>query len=75
MRSIRRTFRGPSVLPKTQRNRTVLFRTRFTTIWKSEIHIGLDVDADAGVGFFGLQYIMSVKDSEGNILGSAHEST
>jgi hypothetical protein len=62
------------VLPKTKWHRAVLFRTRFTTIWRSEIHIGLKVDADAGVGFFGVQYIMSVKDSEDNMLGSAHAS-
>jgi hypothetical protein len=73
MRSIRRTLRGPSVLLKTQRNCTVLFRTRFTTIWRSEIHIGLKVDAD--VGFFGVRYVMSVKDSEGNMPRSAHAST
>jgi len=47
MRSIRRTLKGPSVLPKTQWNRAVLFRTRFTTIWRSEIHISVKVDADA----------------------------
>jgi hypothetical protein len=38
MRSIRRTLRGSSVLTKTERNRVVLFRTRFT-IWGSEIHM------------------------------------
>jgi hypothetical protein len=38
--------------------------------------MSLKVDADAGVGFFsGVQYIISVKDSEGNMLGSAHAST
>jgi hypothetical protein len=47
MRSMRRTFRGPSVLPKTQRNRTVLFRTRFTMLCRSEIHINLKIDANA----------------------------
>jgi hypothetical protein len=72
MRSIRRTLKGPSVLPKTQQNRAVLFRTGFTTIWRSEVHIGLKVNA--GVGFFGVQYIMSAKDSEGNMLGSAYAS-
>jgi hypothetical protein len=31
---------------------------------------------DAGIGFFaGVKYIISVKDSESNMLGSAHEST
>jgi hypothetical protein len=63
------------VLLKTQRNRAVLFQTRFTTIWRSKIHIGLKLDDDAGVGFFDVQYIMSVKDSEGNMLGSARAST
>jgi hypothetical protein len=47
MRSTRRTLKGPSVLPKTQRNRVVLFRIRFTTIWGSEIHISLKFDAHA----------------------------
>jgi hypothetical protein len=32
-------------------------------------HIRLKVDADAGVVFFsGVQYIISVRDSEGNML-------
>jgi hypothetical protein len=56
------------VLLKTKRNRAVLFLIRFTTIWRSEIHIGLKVDAEANVGFFGVKYIMSVEDSEGNML-------
>jgi hypothetical protein len=47
MRSIRRTFGGPSVLPKTQRNHVVLLRKRFTTFWRSEIRINLKIDADA----------------------------
>jgi hypothetical protein len=47
MRSIRRTFRGTSVLPKTQRNRDILLRIRLTTWWRSEIHINLKIDADA----------------------------
>jgi len=47
MRNIRRTFKGPSVLLKTHRSRAVLFRTRFTTICRSEIHIRLKVDTDA----------------------------
>jgi hypothetical protein len=76
MRSIRRPFRRPSLVPKTQRNRTVLFRTHFTTIWRSKIHIGLKVDAEAGVAFvYGVQCIISIKDSEGSILVSAHAST
>jgi hypothetical protein len=37
--------------------------------------MNLQIDADAGVGFSsGIQYIVSVKDSEGNMLGSAHAS-
>jgi hypothetical protein len=47
MRRIRRTFRGQSVLPKTQCNRAVLLGTRLTTLWRSEIHINLKIDADA----------------------------
>jgi hypothetical protein len=73
MRSIRRTLRQSSVLPKTQRNRAALFRTRFT-IWRSEIHMSLKFDA--GVGFFsGVHYIITVKESEDILLGSAHAST
>jgi hypothetical protein len=64
------------VLPKTQRNLSVLFRIHFTTIRGSEIHISLKLDADAGVDLFsGVQDIISVKDSESNRLGSAHAST
>jgi hypothetical protein len=47
MRSIRRTLRGPFVLPKTQQNREILLRTRLTTLWGSEIHMNLKIDADA----------------------------
>jgi hypothetical protein len=47
MRSTRRTLRGPSVLPKTQRNRAVLLITRLTTLWRREIHMNLKIDADA----------------------------
>jgi hypothetical protein len=47
MRSILWTLKGPSVLPKTKQIRTVLFRTRFTTLWRSEIHINLKIDANA----------------------------
>jgi hypothetical protein len=47
MRSIRRTLTGGSVLPKTQRNRAFQLRTRLTTLWRSEIHMNLKIDADA----------------------------
>jgi hypothetical protein len=47
MRSIRRTLRGPFLLPKTQRTLAVLFKTRFTTFWRSEIRMSLRVDPDA----------------------------
>jgi hypothetical protein len=46
MRSIRRTLRGPSVLPKTQPNHALLLRTRFRTLWRSEIHFNPKIDAD-----------------------------
>jgi hypothetical protein len=32
---------------KPLRNRAVLLRTRFTSLWRSEIHINLKSDADA----------------------------
>jgi hypothetical protein len=73
MRSIRRHFRRPCVLPKTQRNRSELFRTRFKTLWKSEIHINLKIDA--GVAFVSnVQYIVFIKDNEGTMLVIAHAS-
>jgi hypothetical protein len=39
-------LKDPTVLSKTQRNRAVLLRTRFTVLWRSEIHINLKIDAD-----------------------------
>jgi hypothetical protein len=47
MRRTRRTFRRPSLLPKTKRNRGVVLQKRFKTLWRSEIHINLKIDADA----------------------------
>jgi hypothetical protein len=47
MRSIRQNLRRPFFQPKTQRNRAVLLRTLFTTLWRSEIRINLKIDADA----------------------------
>jgi hypothetical protein len=47
MRSIRRTLRRPSLIPKTKRNRAVLLRTRSKTLWRSQVHINLKIDADA----------------------------
>jgi hypothetical protein len=47
MRSIRLKLRRPSIPSEPQLNRAVLFRTRFTTIWRSGIHISLNDDADA----------------------------
>jgi hypothetical protein len=77
MRSIRRRLRGQSVLPKTQRNHAFLLRTRFTTIWRSEIHISLKIDTTPWTIAFvsGVQYIISIKDSEGSMLVSAYAST
>jgi len=47
MRSMYVTLRGPSVLQKIEQNRAALFRTRFTTISRSEIHTSLKANADA----------------------------
>jgi len=59
---------------KTQLNRTVQLRTRFNTLWTSEIHINLKIDA--GVAMMSVEEcIISVKDSEGSMLVNAHEST
>jgi hypothetical protein len=74
MRSIRRTLRGLSVLPKTKQNRAVLLRTRFKTLWRSEIHINLKTDTS--VAFIsGVNYTISTEDSEGSMLVSANAST
>jgi len=75
MRSVRRKLRGPSIIPKTQRNRALLLRTRFTTLWRSGIRIYLKIDADAGVAFVsGVQYGISLKGYGGRILDTAHAS-
>jgi hypothetical protein len=75
MRSFHRTLKGASVLPKTQRNRAVLFRARLTKRWRCEIHVNLKVYANAGDCYLsGVQYVISVEDSE-DMLGSGHAST
>jgi hypothetical protein len=52
-----------------QRNRAVL-STKFETLWESEIHV------NAGVAsVYGVQCTITIKDSEGSILVSAHVST
>jgi hypothetical protein len=80
MRSIRRSFKGPSVPPKTQPNHAVLLRTRLTTLWRSEIHINVKIDADAlnrrrRRFCVRVQYVIYIKDTECSILVSAHAST
>jgi hypothetical protein len=76
MRSIRRTLRRPSLLPKSQWNRSVLLRSRYTTLWRSEIHINENIDADAGVPFVStVQCIIPTHDSEGSMLVSGRAST
>jgi hypothetical protein len=64
---------------KTLQNRAVLLGTRFTYLWRSEIHINLKIDANAlnrRRRCFSptKQYIMSIKGSDGNVLASAHAS-
>jgi len=71
MRSIRRTFRGPFVLPNTQRNLLVIFRARFTMICRTEIHMSVSRRRRR---FLLRCTIHHVKDSEGNMLESAHAS-
>jgi hypothetical protein len=43
-------------------------------LWRSEIHINLKIETDAGVAFVPtVQYIIPViKDSEGSVLVRAH---
>jgi hypothetical protein len=65
---------------KTQRYRAILLRTRFTTLWRSEIHINLKIVTDAlnrrrRRFMSAVQYIISIEDSEGSMLVSAHTST
>jgi hypothetical protein len=43
---MRRIIRRTVCTAEAQRNLAVLFRTSFTTIWRSKIHISLKVDAD-----------------------------
>jgi hypothetical protein len=78
MRSIRRMFRGPSILPKTQWNLADLLRTRFKTLWRSEYHINLKIDAEAlnrrRRCFCVRRTIYYIKDSEGSIMVSAYAS-
>jgi hypothetical protein len=59
-------MQGPSVLQEAQRNLAVLFRTRFTTLWRSEFHINLKIEA--GVAFVCAVKYISIKDSEGSLL-------
>jgi len=80
MRSIRRTLTGPSVLPKTQRNRGLLLRTCFTTISGTEIHISRKFYADAMNGrrrpfVLAVKYIISITNSEGSMLVSTQAPT
>jgi hypothetical protein len=60
-------------------SRTSITNT-FQMLWRSEIHINLQIDADAlnrrrRRFLSALQYIISIKDSEGSMLVSAHAST
>jgi len=41
------SYAGPYVLQKAQQNFAVLFRTRLTMLCRSEIRIGLLIDADS----------------------------
>jgi hypothetical protein len=79
MRSIRRTLRRPSLIPKTKRNRAFLLGARFKTLWRSHIHIILQIDADAlnrrRRRFCVRRTMYHMKDSEGSILVSTHAST
>jgi hypothetical protein len=64
MRSILRTLKDTSVLPKTERNYEVLLLKRFKTLWRSGIRINLKINADAGVAFVsGVRYVIFIKDS------------
>jgi len=45
--SMHRIIPRTIALQKAQRNHAVLFRTRITTLWRTEIHIDLLIDADS----------------------------
>jgi hypothetical protein len=73
MRNVHRTLSRPSLL---HGNLALLFRTRFRTVCRSQIHISLKIDADAGFTLPSAeQYVISNKDSLCNILSRAHVST
>jgi hypothetical protein len=73
---ILRTLKDTSEVTKTQRNYEVLLLTRFKTLWRSGIRINLKIDANVGVAFVsGVRYMVSINDSEGSMLISAHAST
>jgi len=80
VRRIRRSFRGRSVLPKTQRIQAVLLLTRFSTLWRYEIHINLKIDVNAlnrrrRRFCVRRKYVVSIRDSEGSMLISGHASS
>jgi hypothetical protein len=52
----------------------------FQALWRSEIRINLKIDVDAlnrrrHAFVSAVQYVISIKDSEGSMLVSAHAST
>jgi hypothetical protein len=73
---MRRIIRRTVCTAESTTDLAVLFRTRFKTLWRSEICINLKIDADASVAFAsGAQYIISIRESEGSMLVSAHTPT
>jgi len=77
LHSILETLRGQSVVEKTKWNHAVLFPARFTTLWRSEIHIDLKIDADVLYRrrrrfVSGIQCIISTKGYGGHILDTAN---
>jgi len=52
----------------------MLYRSRLGTVWRSEIHMNLKMDADAD--FVSAEhYVTAIKDPEGSILVTAQAST
>jgi len=74
MRSIRRTLRGLSVLLKTTKSRSAVSKTSHNDLEKRNPYRSKSRH-DADVGFFGVNYIMSDKESDGNMPGIAPAST
>jgi hypothetical protein len=73
MRNVHRTLRRLRTIAT--HGNLVLFRTRFGRVCRSQIHINLKIDADAGLALpSGEQCVISNKDRLCNMVSRAHVS-